>query len=187
MYCQKCGKELPDGAKFCAECGSTASAESPKPTKEKKKKPIFARWWFWVIVIIIAVAACSGEGETEAPDGDNHVDQIVETQPKEIVIEVSPEDLHTAYQENEVAADAQYEDKLVKITGTIGNIGKDILDDVYITIETGEYLQSVQCYFSDNEQINTVATLKAGDTVTLIGRCSGLSLTNVIIKDCEIQ
>lgn len=186
MYCQKCGKELPDGAKFCAECGSTASTEAPKPTNEKKKKPIFARWWFWVIVIIIAVAACSG-GETEAPDGDNHVDQIVETQPKETVIEVSPEDLHTAYQENEVAADAQYEDKLVKITGTIGNIGKDILDDVYITIETGEYLQSVQCYFSDSEQINTVATLKAGDTVTLIGRCSGLSITNVIIKGCEIQ
>lgn len=187
MYCKNCGKELPDGAKFCTECGKTVSAEpEAKSAAKKKKKPLFARWWFWVIVIIIAVAACSG-GETEAPDANDPTNQVIETQPKETVIEVSPVDLHTAYQENEIAADAKYDGKLVKITGTVNNIGKDILDDVYLTIDTGEYLQEIQCYFSDSEQIDAVATLKTGDTVTLIGRCSGLSITNVIIKDCEIQ
>lgn len=38
MFCPKCGKQLPDGAKFCSGCGSVLSApktELPKPRPEQ--------------------------------------------------------------------------------------------------------------------------------------------------------
>ncbi|MCM1333579.1 MAG: zinc ribbon domain-containing protein [Bacteroides sp.] len=44
MFCQKCGKEIPDGSAFCANCG-TRAGESGTPqvtyiVKEAKPKPI---------------------------------------------------------------------------------------------------------------------------------------------------
>ena len=36
MFCQNCGKELPDGAKFCAFCGTVISIE---PQQTQKQKP----------------------------------------------------------------------------------------------------------------------------------------------------
>ncbi|MDO5861998.1 MAG: zinc-ribbon domain-containing protein [Thermoplasmata archaeon] len=32
MYCTNCGREMPDGAKFCPECGSSATGGGEAPT-----------------------------------------------------------------------------------------------------------------------------------------------------------
>ena len=38
-YCMNCGKELPEGAKFCAECGtSLGSVQSPT---DEKREPVY--------------------------------------------------------------------------------------------------------------------------------------------------
>lgn len=179
IVCKTCGKEIAKSAKACPHCGA-------------KKKSGCLRSVLAAFLLVFGIAAILGAlGGGEAPSsstGENTPgNSVVYTQPAETIIEVSPATLRAEYQENEVAADAKYDNNLLKITGTINNIGKDILDDVYLTIETGEYLYDIQCYFSDASQIDIVATLKDGDTITLIGRCSGLSLTNVIVKDCEIQ
>ena len=37
IYCMQCGKELPDGAKFCLKCGNpVGSAVKPTPQPEQK-------------------------------------------------------------------------------------------------------------------------------------------------------
>ncbi|MDO4343606.1 MAG: zinc ribbon domain-containing protein [Eubacteriales bacterium] len=51
MFCKKCGKELPDEARFCNHCGADQSA-SPHAKKAKKKRPLR------IILAIVAVAAC---------------------------------------------------------------------------------------------------------------------------------
>lgn len=85
MYCPKCGKEIPDGARFCTECGfkieTTAKPTRPpvesvevypatqsvagNPTEEqtatntKKSGSIVKKWWFWVIIGVVLLLVLS--------------------------------------------------------------------------------------------------------------------------------
>lgn len=93
----------------------------------------------------------------------------------------------TAYDENGVNADNQYKGKYLKVTGTVGSVGTDILGDAYITLknENNKYaIIRVQCYFDDNNT-DAIASLKESDSVSITGTCSG-STGNVILKDCDV-
>jgi hypothetical protein len=49
-------------------------------------------------------------------------------------IEVSARKLFADYQANEIAADETYNGKVLKVSGTIRDIGNDLLDNAYISI-----------------------------------------------------
>ena len=77
-FCRMCGAELPDGSKFCSQCGSavqetqatetdiaqdsvayaaSSSAEAvPASSPAPKKKPFYTRWWFIALAVIALVA-----------------------------------------------------------------------------------------------------------------------------------
>lgn len=103
-------------------------------------------------------------------------------------MKINPEELITSYEANEVKGDKIYEGKMMELTGNIGDIGKDIAEDVYIAFEReGEFeLTFVQCYFKDDAEIDKVMELSKGDTITLQGKCDG-KFGNVLIKDCIIK
>ena len=101
-------------------------------------------------------------------------------------IEISASDLYAVYKANEVSADNQYKGKFIAVGGTIDNIGKDIFDNPYVSLKTGEYLQSVNCYFSDKNN-NMIAQLSKGSRIVIVGKCDGFSILNVIMKNCEIE
>lgn len=107
-------------------------------------------------------------------------------EPTPSYIEVSATDLLAAYDENTVSADNQYKGQLLKVTGTVGSIGKDILDDAYVTLTNdNEYsIISVQCYFA-KDNLDGISTLKEGDVVTITGTCEGSTL-NVLLKGCNL-
>lgn len=111
-------------------------------------------------------------------------DAVVEAEPE--YIKISAMDLYQEYKDNEVKADNRYKKETLEITGTINNIGKDIVNSIYITLDVGEYLSSVQCYFKDSES-ESVANLTKGEEVTIIGRCDGMTLTSVTIKNSKIK
>lgn len=103
-------------------------------------------------------------------------------------IEVTASKLISDYEDNKVAADQKYEGKWLKVTGTISSIDTDIGGDVYICLEDGSDAWSftdVQCYFND-DSIDSVASLKNGNIVTVIGKCTGMSW-NVGLSDCELN
>jgi len=100
-------------------------------------------------------------------------------------IEISAKDLYRAYKANEVAADNQYKGKILAVTGTVENISKDIFDNPYITLNIGEYFNSVNCNFSKNDN-NIIARLNKKQKVTIIGRCDGFFALDVIMKNCEV-
>ena len=104
------------------------------------------------------------------------------------LIEISPEELITSYEANEVKGDELYEGTEMRLTGKIGSIGKDILEEVYITFEREEQfaITSVQCYFSEETEIQKVMELGSGDEITVKGYCDG-KFGNVLIKDCVIE
>ena len=102
-------------------------------------------------------------------------------------IAVSASDLLEDYEANEVAADQRYKDRQLIVTGKIDTIGKDILDSMYVTLESGKEfgITSVQCMFDDSNAAS-LAQLRKGATVTVSGTCNG-KLGNVLLRDCSLQ
>jgi hypothetical protein len=95
---------------------------------------------------------------------------------------ISANSLVDNYIQNEVRADENFKSKKFYVVGYVGNIGKDIMDDIYITLSSDDIIRSVQCYIEDKE---SVLQLQKGQKVTIYGTCNGLMM-NVQMKDCQI-
>ena len=95
---------------------------------------------------------------------------------------IQARDLYNAYQANEVSADNNFKEKKFYVEGVVGGIGKDILDDIYVTLKTGDIIGSIQCYVDDAK---VAANLQKGQRITVFGECDGL-LMNVLMKDCKV-
>ncbi len=117
----------------------------------------------------------------------NHLKKVYSDSPYLINVdfEITASDLAQEYKANEVSADEKFKNKKVAVFGTVEQIGKDVLDNPYISF-SGEFLQSVTCYFSKDD-IKTISQISKGDKITIIGECTGLTLTNVVIQDCKIS
>lgn len=99
--------------------------------------------------------------------------------------EMTAKELFSEYDANEVAADEKYKNKTIAVTGTIDDIGKDILDDPYLSLGVG-YLESVNCYFSD-ENKSIISQVNKGEEIKIIGVCKGKTLNiSVSLHDCKI-
>jgi hypothetical protein len=117
----------------------------------------------------------------EATGGDDPTKMAAEA------IKVSPKELYDAYESNQIKADSTYKDKPVRLTGEVGDIGKDILDKPYIKFNADEYgMTGIQVYFK-NSEMNKLGELDKGQTVTIIGKCDGMQVINVVIKDSVFE
>ncbi len=90
------------------------------------------------------------------------------------------------YKNNEVRADGKYKDKRVRVTGTVGEVKKDIADSIYVTLGVADEreIPAVQCFVPKSGEA-AASALDKGSTVTVTGRVSGLMM-NVLVKDCEL-
>ncbi|EID73847.1 OB-fold protein [Imtechella halotolerans] len=95
---------------------------------------------------------------------------------------VSAKDLYYTYQQNEVSADNNFKDKWFYVEGIVEDIKKDIMDDIYVTLKTGEAIGSVQCFVDDAD---VASKLQKGQKITVYGKCSGLMI-NVLMIDCKV-
>lgn len=95
---------------------------------------------------------------------------------------IAASNLVGAYEDNEVNADDNFKGKQFYVEGYIGDIGKDILDDIYITLQAGSSFRSVQCYINDKD---AVKNLQKGQKITIFGKCNGLMM-NVLMKNCKL-
>lgn len=100
-------------------------------------------------------------------------------------LEVSANQLYADYEANGVSADQQYKGKILKVTGTVNTIDKDIMDQIYVTLKGDGVLGDVQCFFSD-DYINEAAQLQKGQKITVVGKCDG-KMMNVMLKGCSIE
>lgn len=96
---------------------------------------------------------------------------------------LTPQKLHEAYKQNEVAADRKYKGKKIQLTGIITRIAKNAFDRPYITISTDDYFSDINCWVKEDEVMGLVRNQQA----TLIGTCDGLFMGSVFLKDCSLQ
>lgn len=124
-------------------------------------------------------------GVLAAGSTDTDVDtQNVQSQAPSYVL--SANELYREYENNEVAADSKYKGKVVMVSGTIQDIGKDILDEAYIIIGGTGFLDGVQCFFTES-QLSAISGLSKGQHVTVKGEVGGRVLGHVLVKKAGLQ
>ncbi len=166
MICKKCGKEVEEGAKVCANCG-----------KVLKKKPLYKKWWFWVVVGVVVIAvATSGGGDDTATNGDNPKQESTSSKVEATVYEKT--DLQTMMDDlkaNALKAEKTYQNKNVEIVGNITNFDSD---GDYISIEpvnADEWnFETVMCKIKNDDQLNYLLEKNTGDTVTIKGKVTSV-------------
>lgn len=191
VNCKACGKEIAKGVSKCVHCG-------------KDQRNFFMK--HKVLTVILALIILGGIGS--AMGGDEEVATTAAkttttdtakaktttekpaekpAEKKVEVLKVSAVDLAKAYEGNEVKADKTYKDKTIETSGKIDDIGI-MLGQTYVILssEVDFSLTSVQCFFDDKTQIDKIADLNKGDTVTIQGVVDGKSM-NVSVNDCLLK
>lgn len=99
-------------------------------------------------------------------------------------IAVSPRDLFAAYEANEIAADARFKGKPVKVAATIEEISSGIDDEPVLQLATGEMMQFVHATGVDKQ---AAAGLSKGQQVTLLCTGGGEMIGMPQLDDCTLQ
>ena len=135
-------------------------------------------------------ASCEAEeesGEIEEPrqEAEAEAEVEIEQEPPLADLELTVDELFGAYEEDQLAADDKFADKIMRVSGSVASIDlKDILDTYYIRL-TGtddDILESVQCMF-DKKHGDLLRQLEKGQAIAVQGRYNG-SVIAVRIMDC---
>jgi tRNA(Ile2) C34 agmatinyltransferase TiaS len=88
----------------------------------------------------------------------------------------------------EGAADKIYDGEWYYITGVVDSIGKDILDDPYVTLGDGAKFETntVQCMLT-RKGAKAAEQLSKGDSVRAYGKVEGFVILNVLVRKCELE
>jgi len=167
--------------------------------ENKKKKPLFKRWWFWAIVVIIAVGALGSNGdkdktptkETSKVEESNQTEdnkgEVKKTELEKVLeeaIEVDYKKLHSDYMDNAIKADGEYKNKMLILTGEISDIDREIAGNPYVIFDVDGVLNNVRITFKKSEE-EKVAEFEKGQTIKIVGKCGGTLLsTTVALSDC---
>lgn len=92
------------------------------------------------------------------------------------------QDLFTAFETDETAANTQYLDKVIEITGTIKDISTNEEGVISITLEAGNELSGVICELQKDTEHRT---FKIGETVVFKGMCTGMLMDVVLVRCVE--
>lgn len=182
--CRTCGEYIPKSAKHCPYCGAWHYS-------------IEARAITLFVVVPLLVLALIWTYKTDdvpqPPASSNH-STIKDAEPDAVpaeILEISSIDLWDAYSANKVNADILYKGQLLSITGEITDIGQDLITKYpCISLSSGDpySLNAIQCFFpGDTDDMDAIAQLEDGQTITITGICKGTPILNVQISDCYIS
>ena len=130
-----------------------------------------------ISAILLSAFIVLGAGSIET---DRDANNVANSQTDYVI---TADSLYQAYNENQVAADAKYGNKIIRVSGYIQMIGKDVMDIAYLVIGGEGFLDGVQCMFPESQE-NLVASVSKGQYVTLKGRVSGQVFGNVVVRNC---
>jgi hypothetical protein len=94
-------------------------------------------------------------------------------------------DLLHAFETDEAAANQEYNDKLVAVTGTVSDVSRED-GTIKVILDTGSPLSGVICQldeFTDHSRTE----FEVGETVTLKGMCTGYLMDVVLVRCVEVK
>jgi len=174
--CKVCGAEIARNANVCPKCGANLAMRKPG---------VIIGLVIWIVAMFCVLKAC---GVFDGNATNNQSAATTESTPA--AVGISAPDLWQAYSDNEVNADNLYKDKLLAVTGTITDIGKDVVTGYpCISVDSGsDYsLYPIQCFFTASDKSSEVlAALKDGQEITIYGTCGGTPIANVQLSNCYL-
>jgi hypothetical protein len=141
-----------------------------------KKKQIK---WAWCFGIVSGIGLTLVVVELASPSSPNLIHQ-------NSVVEISSSQLYAEYQANAVAADENYQNKTLRISGVVTNIGYDVTGMPYVILPGSDVLgiAGVQCMFNVKDK-PVLAMLTKGQLVVIQGKCVGYTF-NVLLNNCAL-
>lgn len=136
------------------------------------------KWKKIIAAIIIMILAGAGYGwflYNKKP---------ADTRQQAALAEISAIELVKAYQKDEAAANRQYVDRLIIVSGKVSGTQVDAEGHATVFIDTGDPLAAVTCSFY-NDEVEAVKKIAAGSPVRIKGMCTGM-LTDVVLNKCSL-
>ncbi len=101
-------------------------------------------------------------------------------------IAVQAKNLTKEYEDNELAADGKYKDKMLAVSGKVSNIA-ETMGNITAQLEGHNMVVSVMCNFDESEKAN-VMKLKKGQQATFVGKGEGSTGGLYVgLQKCKIQ
>lgn len=158
--------------------------ERRKREKDEKARRIFAIVCGFISMFIFGIIA--GMFIEMVLDEDSTGQKNGAVTQQATYIEITANELLSAFNKNEVAAEEKYTGKNVRVTGVISDINSaDSWSSANVLFETDGLLHDVQCNF-DSNNAPALTYLKIGQTVTIEGVCGKIQTFNLIIKSCKV-
>jgi len=147
----------------------------------------FLKWAVIVIVVLFILGAIFGN-DKDSDGASTNTNTSSTSEPEAPAIEVSANELLSAYNDNEVGANAKYKGKVLLVSATIDSIAAGFNDDPYLVLKAGGQFEfnKPQAHLAKSEHDKAVE-LKKGQKITL--KCIGnseLAGTPMLAK-CVIQ
>lgn len=145
--------------------------------------PKKSRKWLWIIVgvvvLLIIIGSLGGNDDGTSAGGDSAT-----AEPAAPPVEVTSRQLARDFADNEVAAKAKYDGKVLAVTGTIQSIELDFADDPVVILDGTDEFTSVHAGF-DKSEVEQTSTLKKGQKLTVT--CSEINevMGSPMLGDCS--
>lgn len=142
----------------------------------------------WIVIGIIILGIIRGVMDVNKKDNDTVASdagtESFDYMQSKAIITIRAKDLIDSYNANEVAADEIYKGRILEVMDKITDIRKDAFDKMHITLFRGS-LSGLDCTISPIEK-EKVIQLKKGDYITIRGKCEGMFMSQVGLKDCIV-
>lgn len=211
ITCPDCSKDMSDAAPACLNCGRP---NSPQTVVQPKRSvgillgigillvPLLFAWFTlrkgystrakvisfgWVLLTLVIINLNDDGNKSTVMQSSLQTSKVSEVSTKVSAMQVDIRQLLRDYEGNEVAADNRYKGKSVEVTGIVGDIKKDLMSNLYVTLGTGKEFEipTVQAFFDDSMNAQ-LGNLRKGQKLTVICTISGLMM-NVLGKNCQIK
>jgi len=157
MVCAQLNLTDPDAPVACSEVWTFTTSEQSEPEPEPEPEP--------------------GPTPVEPPP-------LPEPEPPTAPIKITAAQLSTEYDNIGLAAETQYKNQLLEVSGTFDYF--DIaIDSPFITFETGADAWEIRAFIADDEEVNKAKELVKGDEIVVTGRCRGSTVLAIILSDCR--
>ena len=137
----------------------------------------FFKWVLIVIVGIIILGVIAGSGK-----GGNKTTSSSSPPPAPVAMKITARQLADDFDSNQVAAEANWQDKLVEFSAKVSNITDSGIS--FYNVGSKDFsLAQISCHISDKQQL---LTIKNGQTVTVRGVVGKQTIGVIDLNDCEI-
>lgn len=193
--CPNCGVALDWGIKSgqdeefeSTSIGDKSSGQGKRRADKKRRSSRLARnratpWLIGFVVIVLCITAAFAIDSLWQGKFSQSAQQTSTEKQTEIALEITAEELSSNYAMDEIAADMLYKGHILKVTGKVSSVNKNLMGIYFIKLSGGGIEDwEIQCTF-DKQYSSDVADVVLNDIVTIVGTCDGYFMS-VKMKDC---